>query len=247
MSGGDWKQMFKAVQEGDEALVEFYLRSGIDPNYQHPEYMAAALVESIRFNHLNITKLLLENNADPTIKEVWAGDTPMSVATGKKNQEAIVLLSSYLKVAYSPTKEPEITLQQGLERFREKNAKYFSNKPKSAEAERFMQSHDIAHVVFGCDTSIYGEGVVKIWTTFGTDQSFWKVTKGYSDASAVSLASEYSFMHVAKNIGRFLFAIPFTIIRVKQMKKPWVWVGYEPYMDRQITEIREEFGIRVVE
>ena len=97
MSGGDWKQMFKAVQEGDEALVEFYLRSGIDPNYQHPEYMAAALVESIRFNHLNITKLLLENNADPTIKEVWAGDTPMSVATDKKNQRAIALLEEYMR------------------------------------------------------------------------------------------------------------------------------------------------------
>lgn len=96
MSGGNWKDMFKAVQEGDEALVEFYLRSGIDPNYQHPEFMASALVESIRFNHLSITKLLLENDADPKVKEVWAGDTPLSVAKEKNNQQAIELLMLYM-------------------------------------------------------------------------------------------------------------------------------------------------------
>ena len=46
MSGGDWKAMFKAVQDGDYELVSYYLRMGIDPNYQHPEFMAAALVSS---------------------------------------------------------------------------------------------------------------------------------------------------------------------------------------------------------
>jgi len=43
MSGGDWKAMFKAVQENDLELVRFYLRSGVDPNYQHPEFMALPL------------------------------------------------------------------------------------------------------------------------------------------------------------------------------------------------------------
>ena len=246
MSGGDWKHMFKAVQEGDLALVEYYLSAGIDPNYQHPEFMASVLVESIRFNHLEIAKLILEKGADPNIKEVWGGDTPMSVAKAKKNQEAIDLLSRYLKVASSSAMEPELTLQQGLDQFREKNAKYFSDKPKSETAEPFMQSHDIAHVVFGCNTTIYGEGVVKVWTTFGTDQTFWKVTKGYNDASAFSLASEFSFMHVVKNIGRFLLAIPKTIIRAKQMKKPWAWAGYVPYLNKPIAEIRREFNILVV-
>lgn len=88
--------MFKAVQQGDESLVEYYLRSGIDPNYQHPEFMASALVESIRFNHLAISKLILDNGGDPKIKEVWGGDTPLSVAKEKGNQRAITLLSEYM-------------------------------------------------------------------------------------------------------------------------------------------------------
>ena len=96
MSGGNWKDMFKGVQEGDINLVDYYMQIGTDPNYQHPEFMASALVESIRFDNLDITKLLLDNGADPNIKEVWGGDTPLSVAQLKKNQKAIDLLNSYL-------------------------------------------------------------------------------------------------------------------------------------------------------
>ncbi|GAA3624433.1 ankyrin repeat domain-containing protein [Flavivirga jejuensis] len=96
MSGGDWKSMFKAVQEGDFELVKFYLRIGIDPNYQHPEFMALPLVESIRYNHLKITKLLLENGGNPSIKEVMEGETPMLVAKKLNNQKAIDLLNFYI-------------------------------------------------------------------------------------------------------------------------------------------------------
>jgi len=96
MSGGNWKQLFKAVTEGDFELVSVYLKTGIDPNYQHPEFMEAPLVESIRCNHLDIAELLLKNGAEPNIKEVWGGATPLSVAENKNNQEAIELLKKYM-------------------------------------------------------------------------------------------------------------------------------------------------------
>ena len=95
-SGGNWKDMFKAIQEGDINLVEYYLSTGVDPNYQHPEFMALPIVESIRFNHLKITKLLLENGADPSLKEFWGGDTCLSVAEAKKNREAVLLIQKKL-------------------------------------------------------------------------------------------------------------------------------------------------------
>ena len=59
--------------------------------------MALALVESIRFNHLDIMKLLLDNGADQSLKEVWAGDTAASVANARKNQAALDLLKEYAK------------------------------------------------------------------------------------------------------------------------------------------------------
>lgn len=96
MSGGNWKEMFSGVEKGDKNLVEYHLKTGIDPNYQHPEFLCAALVESIRYNHLEITKLLLEYGADPHIKEVWGEATPLSVARNTKNKKAIDLLNEYI-------------------------------------------------------------------------------------------------------------------------------------------------------
>ncbi len=97
MSGGDWKSMFKAIQDGDFELVKMYLGMGIDPNYQHPEFMASPLVESIRFNHLEITKLIIDNGGNPLIKEVMGGDTPILVAERSKNSKALDLLNAYIK------------------------------------------------------------------------------------------------------------------------------------------------------
>jgi len=94
--GGDWKEMFHAIQQGDIDLVDYHLETGVDPNYQHPEFLAAPLVESIRFNQLEITKLLLENGADPTISEIWGKATPRIVAQANNNQAALQLLDQYI-------------------------------------------------------------------------------------------------------------------------------------------------------
>ncbi|NNC95693.1 MAG: hypothetical protein HKN92_09035 [Chitinophagales bacterium] len=142
--------------------------------------------------------------------------------------------------------DDSITLQQGLEKFQAGNMKIFSDQTISSEGEEFLKHHDIAHVVFGCDTTIYGEGVVKIWTTFGTTLSFWKVINGYSEANAFELSREYSFQHVIKNIFRFLVVIPKVIYRAKQMSKPWPFSGYKTYLNTSISEIRREFSIQIV-
>jgi hypothetical protein len=36
MTGGNWKEMFNAGCEGDLALVEHHVKSGVDVNYAHP-------------------------------------------------------------------------------------------------------------------------------------------------------------------------------------------------------------------
>jgi len=96
MSGGDWKAMFKGIQENDFELVQFYLKSGIDPNYQHPEFMALPIAESIRYNHIEITKLLLLNGAKPLITEMESGVTPLEIAKREKNSKAIDLLNQFI-------------------------------------------------------------------------------------------------------------------------------------------------------
>lgn len=95
MSGGDWKAMFKAVQDNDLELVRFYINAGIDVNYQHPEYVALPLSESIRYNHLEVAELLLLHGAEPTIIEIESGMTPMNLARTRKNQKAVELLEQF--------------------------------------------------------------------------------------------------------------------------------------------------------
>lgn len=96
MSGGDWKTMFKEVQENDVELVRFYLKSGIDPNYQHPEVMALPLSESIRYNNLEITELLLVNGANPSIIEMESGITSLELVNNINHKKSIDLLENYM-------------------------------------------------------------------------------------------------------------------------------------------------------
>lgn len=95
MSGGDWKALFKGVQDNDLALVEFYLRSGIDPNYQHPEFMALPLSESIRYGHLDIAEVLLKHGADPSITEMESGLTPLALAQREKHLQLVDLMQQF--------------------------------------------------------------------------------------------------------------------------------------------------------
>jgi uncharacterized protein len=60
MSAGDWKQMFDAASRGDAAMVEYYLGTGIDPNYQHPEYMTTVLIEAATLNRTWMVSLPLK-------------------------------------------------------------------------------------------------------------------------------------------------------------------------------------------
>lgn len=142
--------------------------------------------------------------------------------------------------------QTEETLQQGLKLFQQKNTQYFSEQEYSDSGKKFIKAHDVAHVVFGCDTTIYGEGIVKLWTTFGTDQSFKEITAGYKDVNAYELSRGYSFSHVTQNILRLIKAVPKTILRARKMSKPWSFYNYQTYLDTPISAIRQEFNIDVL-
>jgi ankyrin repeat protein len=94
--GGDWKDFFRAIQLNDIELVKYHIRTGINPDYQHPEYMTAPLMECIRFGHLEIAEYLLENGADANALEHNSTTTAMSIAKMLDNQDAIKLLKRYI-------------------------------------------------------------------------------------------------------------------------------------------------------
>ena len=92
MSAGDWKDMLKGAQENDLSLVRYYISLGVDPNYQHPEFMTTPLIESSRLGHAEMVTYLLNNGADPSIKAGFDGETAISAAKANKHSAIVKLL-----------------------------------------------------------------------------------------------------------------------------------------------------------
>ncbi len=67
MSGGDWKEMFKAACEGDLALLQYHVQAGVDVNYAHPEFLSTPLVASILARQPAAALYLLAHGADPQL------------------------------------------------------------------------------------------------------------------------------------------------------------------------------------
>lgn len=96
MGHGDWKDMFRGVQNNDLELVKYYIRMGIDLNYQHPEFLTSPLIEAIRDKNLAMMTLLLENGALADVCEVASEKSPIDIAKVLANQVIIEKLNSYL-------------------------------------------------------------------------------------------------------------------------------------------------------
>lgn len=93
MSGGDWKEMYAAALAGDEDLLGYHLRNGIDPNYQHPEFMCTALVGAILAGQHRAAALLLAHGAAPGLVSETDGLTPLQAAqrSGDARWQALLL------------------------------------------------------------------------------------------------------------------------------------------------------------
>jgi uncharacterized protein len=107
--GGDWKEMFLGVETNDFDLVRYHLSNDIDLNYQHPEFLTSALIESINRNHLEMMVYLLENGALPDLKEVFSNKTPMTIAKELKNKEAVNIINKYLNTTETIEEEHKLS------------------------------------------------------------------------------------------------------------------------------------------
>lgn len=80
MSGGNWKELFKAGCEGDLALVEYHVKCGVDVNYAHPEFLSTPLVGAILAGQEAVALYLLEQGAVPDLPSEFDGLTPVQAA-----------------------------------------------------------------------------------------------------------------------------------------------------------------------
>ena len=137
----------------------------------------------------------------------------------------------------------DVTLREAFGKFHRKNSRIVSDTEISDDSEMFFNCHDVAHVIFGCDTSLRGEGIVKLWTIFGTTLRFANHVKEYADANAFELFRKYNLKHILANVPKVIVVAPIVITRAHKMKKKWPWASYDKYLDTPINEIRKEFNI----
>lgn len=87
MSSGDWKDFYQAAVQGDLPVVAHHLAEGVDPDYQHPEIMRSALVASLIEGHLEVSRLLIEQGAHPSLVSYMDGVTPLEAALANGHHE----------------------------------------------------------------------------------------------------------------------------------------------------------------
>lgn len=92
MSAGDWKDLYQAAVTGDLLRVQYHIREGVNPNYQHPEVLSTPLVASLIHGHRDIAQYLLAQGADPSLVSDMDGLSPLQAARKYGRMELVPLL-----------------------------------------------------------------------------------------------------------------------------------------------------------
>ena len=97
--GANWKDLVRLCgnqqgsDDGELSIIKSHLQNGLDPNFQHPEFMTTPLIEACRVGNVGAVDLLLGlGTADPTIESDLDGCTPMDVAVQAKQHGTVDLL-----------------------------------------------------------------------------------------------------------------------------------------------------------
>jgi outer membrane protein assembly factor BamB len=83
--------LLAAAKKGDAAAVKKLIADGADVNAKTP-YGVTALLQAAGKGHLEIVKILLENKADPNIKDTFYGQSPLASAAEESKIDIIKAL-----------------------------------------------------------------------------------------------------------------------------------------------------------
>jgi ubiquinone biosynthesis protein Coq4 len=122
---------------------------------------------------------------------------------------------------------------------------------ETKEAGSTIKSHDISHLIYGCDTSYLGEYKVQMWNNFSSKKTMPKLSLKLifsKDARAlIQLVLPTGLIKFAKEHKEEMNKVKANIkIQSDKMTKKWIYGNEEQYMDKTIGEIREEYGIQIL-
>lgn len=136
------------------------------------------------------------------------------------------------------------TLQEGLNEYYAANPGFDSTGEFLGQARETVLAHDVAHVVFGLNSSSEDELIVETMTLFGCILPIKKVIEMPKTKFAVELVKTFGPWRM---IRRFVLTSPRiarAFVRAMQQKKKWPHFDYKQYLNIPLQDIRREFGIK---
>jgi hypothetical protein len=138
-----------------------------------------------------------------------------------------------------------MSLADGLAEYYRKHPFLKRGDQLGAEAQEFFRCHDAVHVLYGCDTSLAQEAVVKLSSVFGTTAGFG-VLKGYGLYDSIDIYTKLKLGDILVTMLRSIVIVPRTLWRCSQQRQRWPWSEFGGHLETPLCELRERFRIRVV-
>jgi hypothetical protein len=145
----------------------------------------------------------------------------------------------------------ELTLREGLDELYRHNPEVAS--ASNVNGKTFID-HDLTHVIFGCDTSLIGEILLKPWILFGCDISMAEL-KAYADNPEVQkLNKEGEALLGGKLLSTFKIVFYYTpqffwiwLTHVRKMSQKWPHSALtDEMMNARICDLRADYNISVL-
>ncbi|MGB0921266.1 MAG: hypothetical protein ACPG06_11330 [Alphaproteobacteria bacterium] len=146
--------------------------------------------------------------------------------------------------------ESSQTLSEGIAEFHAANPQLATRNFSGALAASFFPAHDAMHVLFGQNTDIDGEAIVKYWTIGATDLGFWGLFKYRNVQEVVDLRQGLpmrSYLRIALPMIPGLLPAFLRGLKIAKnaLTKPWAHFDWQQHLDRPLNEIRAEYGIDI--
>lgn len=150
-----------------------------------------------------------------------------------------------MAMAYQ-AQDSSMTLREGLAEYFRKNPGLMDEGELPRDLGLGLHSHDVAHVVFGCDTSLVGEVVLSRWSIFGVTGSLRPYLIGLRRRETRGLFRDALSRFRLWMLWPIVKLATTAVVRSLRMRERWPFETYGQYLDQPLREIRERFGIRVV-
>jgi ubiquinone biosynthesis protein Coq4 len=146
----------------------------------------------------------------------------------------------------------DLTLAKALEEHYKINPQFTRyDQFETLEAGQTIKSHDISHLIYGCDTSYLGEYKVQMWNNNGSKNIMprlnFKLVFSNDLKTLIQLVIPTGLIKFAKEHKVEMDKVKAEIkTRSTQMTKKWIYGEEDRYLNKTIAEIREEFRIEVL-